>query len=122
MKVMIDEVLYVPEPPRVTGATLEAALGHRFDSDAGDNLTVREYLHALLKTLWTETESFNGKRPFGNSGWPHDLFNALAQGGFIDMGEADEDGYFDSTREQDEAADKYVHSLIDAAFFGVRQL
>ena len=58
----------------------------RFTSDAGDNLTCREYLCALLKTLWREGEGFSGKRPFGNSGWDYDLIDALVSGGCVPEG------------------------------------
>lgn len=64
----------------------------RFDSDAGDGLTVREYMRALLVTLWKEGEGFRGKRPFGNSGWEYDLYKPLIQAGAM-PGEVDEDGY-----------------------------
>jgi hypothetical protein len=55
----------------------------RFTSDAGDLLTCREYLCALLRQLWLDGESFSAKRPFGNSGWEGDLLDALADAGFI---------------------------------------
>ena len=96
---------------------MKEALEVRFDSDAGDNLTVRQYLHRLLKTLWTEQERFSGKRPFGNGGWDFDVYFALAKAGLVDLGEADEYGdYNDITRKQEELAHKYVLSLIDEVF------
>lgn len=45
--------------------------------------TIREYLKALLYALWDEGEGFSGKRPFGNSGWEHDLYNALVKAGVV---------------------------------------
>lgn len=63
------------------------------DNDAGVD-TVRGYLGALLAELWRWGEEFNGKRPFGNSGWDHELFAALAKHGHI-TGTFDEDGYLD---------------------------
>lgn len=56
--------------------------------------TVREYLVALLTELWSEQEGFSGKRPFGNSGWNHDLYLPLLEAGMVD-GALDEDGYID---------------------------
>ena len=53
----------------------------RFDSDAGDNLTCRQYLCALLAQLWSEGSGFSGKRPFGNSGWEWDILDALSEAG-----------------------------------------
>jgi hypothetical protein len=47
------------------------------DNDAGVG-TVKEYLRALLLEVWEKQESFNGKRPFGNSGWEKDLIYAVA--------------------------------------------
>ena len=55
----------------------------RFDSDAGDNLTCRQYLCALLAQLWSEGSGFSGKRPFGNSGWECDIENALSEAGSV---------------------------------------
>jgi hypothetical protein len=60
-------------------------------SDAGSQVrTVREYLLALLSELWREEEGFSGKRPFGNSGWQHDLYDPMARAGLV---ECDSDGY-----------------------------
>lgn len=47
------------------------------DNDV-DARTIGEYLVFLLDQLWAEGEGFSGKRPFGNSGWEDDLYNALA--------------------------------------------
>jgi hypothetical protein len=41
--------------------------------------TVRDYLVALLAKLWEDQEGFDGKRPFGNSGWDSDLITALVR-------------------------------------------
>lgn len=38
------------------------------ENDA-DAATIRDYLKALLLRLWEQGEGFDGKRPFGNSGW-----------------------------------------------------
>ena len=53
------------------------------DNDAGVS-TIREYLCQLLLDVWKYGEGFNGKRPFGNSGWEHDLYYALAEAGLIE--------------------------------------
>ena len=39
--------------------------------------TIRDYFKKLLDTLWEEGEGFSGKRPFGNSAWEYDFYNAL---------------------------------------------
>lgn len=65
------------------------------DSDIGTT-TIRNYLKALLIELWEEESGFSGKRPFGNSGWKHDLFIPLVKAGIVDgrfedYGDGDED-------------------------------
>lgn len=65
---------------------LALAIGHRVlgmsmpDNDSGEQ-TVRGYLVALLRQMWREQEGFSAKRPFGNSGWPIDLYAPLATDG-----------------------------------------
>lgn len=54
--------------------------------------TIREYLARLLRAVWDEGEGFSGKRPFGNSGWEHELWIPLLKAGAID-GSLDSDGY-----------------------------
>lgn len=93
----------------------EAALELRFDSDAGENGTVRDYFYALLATLWDEGEGFGGKRPFGNSGWEYDLYGPLIKAGYID-GKLDENGNIDECDKQQ--GQKAVHELISFAFYG----
>lgn len=85
----------------------------RFDSDAGDNLSVREYLKALLVKLWKDGEGFSGKRPFGNSGWELDLYAPLIRAGAI-SGLIDDDGCVDEFDEKQ--ASEFVLALIDAVF------
>jgi hypothetical protein len=62
-------------------------------NDAGAS-TIREYLVTLLKQVWIDGEGFDGKRPFGNSGWECDLFVPLVKAGLIE-GFVDSDGYLD---------------------------
>ena len=95
------------------------ALEVRFDSDAGDNITVRDYLRILLSTLWSEKEGFSGKRPFGNSSWDFELCEPLVKGGFI-PGTFNEDGELMSFDYK--FADQYVQQLIMVAFYGVESL
>lgn len=93
----------------------EDALGLRFDSDAGDNGTVRQYLYALLSTLWDEQEGFSGKRPFGNSGWDYDLYKPLIKAGYMD-GKLDEDGCISEC--DDKQGHRVVSELIHFAIYG----
>ena len=116
MEVLIDGVKYVPIPDVPHDKGLLSALEIRFNSDAGENITVRDYLRVLLETLYREGESFSGKRPFGNSGWQGDLYAPLISSGVL-KGKLDEDGYVEECDET--AADAYILKLITAAFHGV---
>ena len=71
-------------------------------------LTIGGYFQALLLRLWEEEEGFGGKRPFGNSGWKYDLYEALARS----RGEWDEDR--GSLRENREAYDQMIVNSIAA--------
>jgi len=118
MKVEINGQLFIRAPKLAEGKDLDAALSARFDSDAGDQMTFRDYIMKMVLTLWYEEEGFSGKRPFGNSGWKYEVWSGLAKAGFIDMGEYYEEccGYEDATREQCEVADKYTVQLIKRIF------
>lgn len=60
-------------------------------NDAGVK-TVGQYLAELLAGVIEDQESFDGKRPFGYSGWYYtDLLRALVQAKIVD-GRLDEDG------------------------------
>jgi hypothetical protein len=90
----------------------EGALGLKVDGDdAGTNLTIREYLRELLLTLWMEEEGFSGKRPFGNSGWQHDVYAPLVKAGFI-KGTVDEE-WNNVDVADEEKASKFVQKLIE---------
>lgn len=74
-KMKPEEILGLPMRPNDSGA-----------------VTIRGYLIALLRELWIKEEGFGGKRPFGNSGWQHDLYTPLVVAGVI-PGRVDEDGW-----------------------------
>lgn len=46
--------------------------------------TVRDYLKELLRILWVEEECFDAKRPFGNSGWWHDVIEWVVKSGLVE--------------------------------------
>lgn len=117
MKVTIDGIDYAPVPPVPEDRHLAALDCEMLDNDPGAR-TVRDYLHELLATLWQEEEDFSGKRPFGNSGWTHDLYRPLVKGGFV-TGSFDEDGYLDDFDR--EAADALVFDLITAMCYGTKK-
>lgn len=63
------------------------------DRDLDCALTVREYLKKLLSKVWSDDECFNGKRPFGNSGWKYEngICAMLIKHGLLE-GKLDADG------------------------------
>lgn len=85
------------------------------ESNDAEAATVREYLINLLLAVWDEGEGFNGKRPFGNSGWEMDLIVPLITAGII-PGILDEDGYLDHLDVEDE---KYGMRLIQSAIISL---
>ena len=113
MKVIIDNIEYAPAKKPLNDGSLDAALDLRFDSDAGDNITIREYFQALLITLWDKQDGFSGKRPFGNSGWTADIAIPLVKAGFI-TGKVDEDGYLQDYNAEE--LDEYGRKLIRRIF------
>lgn len=73
--------------------------------NSADAKTIGEYLYKLLYNVYNMGESFSGKRPFGNGGWEHELYEALVEGNFI-PGSLDEDGYIVEFNE------KAAHAII----------
>lgn len=67
-----------------TDEQLDLILDVRFDSDAGDDLTVREWLASLLMQVWVQQDDFSGKRPWGSGGWDWDLYRALVKAGHLE--------------------------------------
>jgi len=91
---------------------LDVQLDEIDGADSGAT-TVREYLLALLRMVWTEREMFSGKRPFGNSSWEYDLYRAMGKAGFIEI-TLDSDGYIDTFPKQEHRkADALVSAAID---------
>lgn len=72
--------------------------------------TIRDYLIRLLSDVWKEEEGFDGKRPFGNSGWTYDLITPLLRAGLVE-GKLDADGYIDTI--DDAAAEKLIADTIE---------
>ena len=53
-------------------------LAIEFNTDNFDRrMTIGRYIGHLAHAVWTEEEGFNGKRPFGDSGWSYDLTDAV---------------------------------------------
>ena len=62
---------------------LQSVLNAPMKPNDAEASTIGEYLCNLLLALWEEGERFSGKRPFGNSGWEHDIKIALAENDLI---------------------------------------
>lgn len=76
----------------VSRETARQALNLKMQPNDANAPTIRDYLIRLLSLVWEEGEGFNGKRPFGNSGWEYDLYVPLVRAGMIE-GTFDHDGY-----------------------------
>lgn len=48
------------------------------DAELEEFGTVRNFFRKALLAFWEEQVGFDGKRPFGNSGWSVDLIQAVA--------------------------------------------
>jgi len=79
------------------------------NGDLNCKLTVREFLKKLLLLVWEDEECFDGKRPFGNSGWKYDLFAELIEQKAI-SGKLDKDGYVEEV--DDKEANKFMLEVI----------
>lgn len=101
--------------------TYQAALELRLCEPRADletGMTIRQYLCDLLGKLWADPGRFDGKRPWGDSGWEFDLYDPLAKAGFVDLGPRDDQGeLYCWTDAQLHKAHDYVHELIQAVFF-----
>lgn len=80
----------------------------KFNCRFEDEITIRGYLQLLLESFWIKGESFDSKRPFGDSDYRYDLYLPLIDNGFI-AGRI-EDGFVVEINE--EAADLYILGLI----------
>ncbi|WP_329405481.1 hypothetical protein OG563_26835 [Nocardia vinacea] len=94
-----------------TGATMSNILDLPMRENDADAATIREYLLILLKTLVAEMDSFSGKKPFGNSGWIFELYDALACARVVEAA-FDEEG--DLTDLDRDAAEMLIAEAIDA--------
>lgn len=86
------------------------------DNDASAK-TIRDYLHALLKTIWSEGECFSGKRPFGNSGWEYELYTTLVANKVVNGEIEIHDGWHDLVEVDTEAANQVIFDLIYHVFY-----
>lgn len=75
--------------------------------------TVGDYLVRLLGDAWKYGEEFDGKRPFGYSGWKYEVYNALADAGLI-RARRDADGAWDWSSD-DQSAVSAVDEIVAVA-------
>ena len=76
--------------------------------------TIKEYLKKLLLGVWIKEESFNGKRPFGNSGWKYEVYVALARAKAISA-DMDDDNYIqDISLAEEEKANNLIAEAINS--------
>lgn len=59
--------------PEEAREVLDTAMG---PNDANAD-TVGDYMNRLAAAVWQEDEGFSGKRPFGDSGWFHQVYDAF---------------------------------------------
>ena len=83
----------------------------RNDADAD---TIRDYLKALLRLVWVENEGFNGKRPFGNSGWEREIAETLVINNLANGNITIYDGFTEVDNIDWKSVDEIVLRLIDS--------
>jgi len=81
------------------------------DNDA-EAETVGDYLKELLQCVWHDGEGFSGKRPFGNSGWEHEIYQALASEGYIISESIDGEEHLEIDSSEQEKANQLIRSAI----------
>lgn len=113
VRALVIEGVFDPVAAASDEITGEQVLALPMDPSANDAnaSTVREYLQALLLTLWEETEGFSGKRPLGNSDWVQQLWIPLLIAGVVE-GSVDAWGTVDEIDEV--KADRLIKEAIQA--------
>lgn len=81
-------------PFTATEYTPQQILTLPMEKNDAEASTIGQYLTSLLHVLWIEKDGFDGKRPFGNSSWEHDIYKALIRANAVE-GILDEDGYIE---------------------------
>ena len=92
-----DSIDLITDDPPLNALRPKDVLSLRFhQGEPGykQGVTIRDYLTKLLLTLWEEQESFDSKRPFGNSGWDFDVYTVLIRNGAV-RGKLDSYGHIE---------------------------
>lgn len=87
-----------------------------FSQELNQEVTLKQYLVILAKTVWQEAEGFSGKRPWGNSSWQYEVYTAMIKNGFV-AGKLDSDGYVEEL--DCPTADKMILAEIDKWLFSL---
>lgn len=93
----------------MTSPTAQEILATPMQENDANATTIGGYLACLSAAVWQKEEGFSGKRPFGNSGWDHDVIRALITAKHV-KGSLDADGYivsYDGTE---------IHNTLITAF------
>lgn len=61
-------------------AKLEKILNTPMESNDAGAGTIKDYLMILLEIMWEDEDS----KPFGNSSWKYEVYDALVRAGMID--------------------------------------
>lgn len=80
-----------------------------------EQITILEFLKRLMLELWSEEDGFDGKRPFGNSGWTWSVYTALVKHGAL-PGSLDSEGFLEMNFDEDGAKKYLLDVLIPTAF------
>lgn len=91
-----------PTPEQVLALPLDPA------RHEGRERTIRDYLIALLSTLWREGSDFSSKRPLGMSDWQWEIYAVLVKAGLIT-------GTFDKLGDLDDCDHRAADDLIAGA-------
>lgn len=78
--------------------------------------TIGEYLIALSQGVWYDGESFSGKRPFGNSGWENDIYDALVIAKLVDGSIDSYDDWDEVCCNDKKAADELINKAYDVLY------
>ena len=82
--------------------------------EESETVTLKQYFHMLLLKLWISEEVFDGRRPWGNSGWTYDVFVVLIKNGLI-PGKIDDEGFVKEV-DVDEAKAFVITEIINPIF------
>ncbi len=94
------------------------ALQAPVEIEGADVATIGELLGNLAAGTWSNS-NWNGKRPFGNSGWHWDVYAALIKAGLISGRiEIDAEGSYVETLNDDERAKADALILAACAYLG----